>query len=128
MIRVRLLVFALAGCVASATTFACRSASPYDVAQQANTVTLVVQNQNFNDMDVYAVAGGLATRIGTVTGNSSARFGLSDALYNAPDFRIVATPIGGNGRASTGPVHVSSGQTIEFTIAPVARMSSVMVR
>jgi hypothetical protein len=92
------------------------------------TELLAVQNQNFDDIDVCAVAGGLATRIGTVTGNSTARFGLSDVLYNMPDFRIVATPIGGNGRASTGPISVSSGQTIQFTIAPVARMSSVMVR
>jgi hypothetical protein len=128
MIRARLVLFALAGCFASAASLACRSAGPYDVAQQANSATLVVQNQNFNDVDVYAVAGGLATRIGTVTGNSTARFGLSEALYNSPDFRIVATPIGGNGRASTGPISVSSGQTIEFTIAPVLRMSSVMVR
>jgi hypothetical protein len=127
MIRARLAALALASCLVSAAP-ACRSAGPYDVSQQANTATLVVQNQNFNDVDVYAVAGGLATRIGTVTGNSTGRFGLSEALYTAPDFRIVATPIGGNGRASTGPLVVSPGQTIEFTVAPVLRMSSVMLR
>jgi hypothetical protein len=127
MIRARLAALALASCLVSVAS-ACRSAGPYDVSQQANTATLVVQNQNFNDVDVYAVAGGLATRIGTVTGNSTARFGLSEALYTAPDFRIVATPIGGNGRASTGPLIVSPGQTIEFTVAPVLRMSSVMLR
>jgi hypothetical protein len=127
MIHARLAALALASCLVSAAS-ACRSAGPYDVTQQANTATLVVQNQNFNDVDIYAVAGGLATRIGTVTGNSTARFGLSEPLYTAPDFRIVATPIGGNGRASTGPLVVSPGQTIEFTVAPVLRMSSVMLR
>jgi hypothetical protein len=127
MIRARIAALALAGCLVSAISPACRSAGPYDVAQQSNTATLIVQNQNFNDVDVYALAGGLATRIGTVTGNSAGRFGLSEALYNSPDFRIVATPIGGNGRASTGPISVSPGQTVEFTVAPVLRMSSVMV-
>jgi hypothetical protein len=73
MNRARLVLFALAGCVASAVSSGCRSASPYDVADRSNTAALVVQNENFNDMDVYAVAGGLATRIGTVSGNSTAR-------------------------------------------------------
>jgi hypothetical protein len=127
MIRARLAALALASCLVAAAS-ACRSSGSYDVSQQGNTATLVVQNQNFNDVDVYAVAGGLATRIGTVTGNSTTRFGLSEALYTAPDFRVVATPIGGNGRASTGPLVVSPGQTIEFTVAPVLRMSSVMLR
>src|SRR5438067_4365929 len=35
-------------------------------------VGLVVQNQNFYDMDVYVVSEGLATRVGDVTGNSTA--------------------------------------------------------
>lgn len=128
MIRSSLMAIGLACCVASVASSACRSASPYEVGQSSNTAVLVVNNQNFNDVDVYAVGGGLATRIGTVPGNSSARFGLSDALYTASDFRIVATPIGGNGRASTGTINVSSGQTIEFTVAPVLRMSSVLLR
>jgi hypothetical protein len=128
MTRLRLFALAMLTCVATAVAEGCRSGSPYDVSQQSNTATLVVRNDNFNDVDVYAVAGGLATRIGTVTGNSTAHFGLSDALYNSTDFRVVATPIGGNGRASTGPISVSSGQTIYFNIAPVLRMSSASVR
>jgi hypothetical protein len=108
---------------------ACRSGSPYDVsAAQPGNITLVVRNNNFADVDVYAVSSGLATRIGTVTGNTTASFSLNPSLVSPTDFRVVATPIGGNGRASTGSIVVSQGQTIEFTIGPVLNQSTVSIR
>jgi hypothetical protein len=119
---------ALALSLALAST-ACRSAGPYDPdRQQSGSVTLVVRNDNFADVDVYAIADGLATRVGTVTGNSTARFALSPTVVAASDLRIVATPIGGNGRASSGPLLVSPGQTIQFNIAPALRQSNAIVR
>lgn len=118
-----------AALVALSGVAACRSASPYDVGEaQPGNIGLVVRNNNFNDVDVYAVSSGLPSRIGTVTGNSSATFSLNPSLVSPTDFRIVATPIGGNGRASTGTVIVSPGQTIEFTIGPVLSQSTVSIR
>ena len=92
-----------------------------------SAVGLRVRNNNFLDMDIYAVSAGLATRLGTVTGNSSRNFVLDPSLAT-PDLRIVATPIGGNGRASTGQVLVSPGQTIDFTIGAVLQNSTVFIR
>jgi len=92
------------------------------------TVGLVVQNQNFYDMDVYVVSEGLATRIGDVTGNSTARFTLDPSFFPSNELRVIATPVGGNGRASSGALNVAPGQTISFTIAPVLRQSSAIVR
>jgi hypothetical protein len=93
----------------------------------AAAVGLRVKNNNFLDMDVYAVSAGLATRLGTVTGNSSRNFVLDPSLAT-PDLHIVATPIGGNGRASTGQVLVSPGQTIDFTIGAILQNSTVFIR
>jgi hypothetical protein len=93
----------------------------------SSAIGLHVKNDNFLDMDVYAVSDGLATRLGTVTGNSSRNFVL-DATLAVQDFRIVATPIGGNGRASSGSVSVSPGQTIDFTIGSILRNSTVFIR
>jgi hypothetical protein len=93
----------------------------------ATAIGLHVKNDNFLDMDVYAVSDGLATRLGTVTGNGSRNFVL-DATLAVQDFRIVATPIGGNGRASSGAVSVSPGQTIDFTIGSILRNSTVFIR
>jgi hypothetical protein len=74
-----------------------------------------------------AVSDGLATRLGTVNGNNSRIFTLNPSLA-VRDLRIVATPIGGNGQASTGEVIVSPGQTIEFRIGSTLRNSSVSIR
>ena len=86
-----------------------------------------VTNQNFLDMAQDAVSDGLATRLGTVNGNNSRIFTLNPSLA-VRDLRIVATPIGGNGQASTGEVIVSPGQTIEFRIGSTLRNSSVSIR
>jgi hypothetical protein len=124
----RLVTLGLAACLACAATAGCRSGSAYDVGRVADGVGLVVRNDNFYDVDVYAVADVLATRIGTVTGNSTQRFELSPSITGAGDLRVVATPIGGNGRASSGPLAVSRGQTIFFTVASQLRQSTATVR
>jgi len=113
--------FALSGSACARTGQAAGDLAP------ATSIGLSVMNQNFLDMDVYAVSDGLATRLGTVTGNSNRSFSLHSSLASR-DLRIVATPIGGNGRASTGEVVVSPGQTIEFRIGSILRNSSVSVR
>lgn len=93
----------------------------------ANAIGVHVQNDNFLDVDVYAVSEGLPTRLGTVTGNSSGNFVLDGSLASQ-DLRIVATPIGGNGRASSGTVVASPGQTIDFRIGSILRNSTVSIR
>jgi hypothetical protein len=93
----------------------------------ATSIGLEVKNQNFYDMDVYAVSQGLATRVGTVTGNTTRTFMLHPSLASQ-DLRIVATPIGGNGRASSGNVAVSPGQTVVFTIGSTLRNTTVVIR
>jgi hypothetical protein len=98
-----------------------------DVAP-ATAIGLRVRNDNFLDMDVYAISAGLATRVGTVTGNSRRNFVLDASLADGQDFRIVATPIGGNGRATTGNIAVSPGQLIDFTIGSTLRNSSVIIK
>jgi hypothetical protein len=108
---------------------ACRSADPYDVNEpRPQGAMLVVNNQYFYDMDLYAVGDGLATRIGTVTGNSTGRFALNESLRSSTNLQIVGTPIGGNGRASTGLIHPSGGETITFTISPTLRGNAVLIR
>ncbi|HEY6830382.1 MAG TPA: hypothetical protein VI259_26195 [Gemmatimonadaceae bacterium] len=98
-----------------------------DVAP-STAIGLRVRNDNFLDMDVYAISEGLATRLGTVTGNSRHNFVLDASLADGRDFRIVATPVGGNGRATTGNIAVGPGQLIDFTIGSTLRNSSVIIQ
>ncbi len=124
--RVALLGLALA--LPSLSSTACRSGGAYEADSVPDAIGLVVRNDNSYDMDVYAVADGLATRVGDVNGNATKRFALSSSMYGASDFRVVATPIGGNGRASTGPIVVSRGSTVYFTVSPSLRQSTVSIR
>jgi hypothetical protein len=93
----------------------------------ASAVGLDVKNQNFLDVDVFSIVDGLSTRLGTVTGNSSRHF-LLDPMVGSRDFHLIAVPIGGSGRASSGNVVVSPGQTIVFTVGSVLANSNVFVR
>jgi len=114
--------------LASLAVWSCRSGNPYELGSvEGGGATLEVVNQNFSDMDVYAVAGGLATRVGTVTGNSTSKFALHSSMISADGLRVVASPIGGNGRASSGNLSVSPGQTIRFTIGVSLRLSHAEV-
>jgi len=128
MRRLRLLVGVLS--IGAAAPMAACTHTPQasgDVAP-ATAIGLRVRNDNFLDMDVYAISAGLATRLGTVTGNSRHNFVLDASMADGQDFRIVATPIGGNGRATTGTLAVSPGQLIDFTIGSTLRNSSVIIR
>ena len=124
----RILIGLLAASATLSTATACARTNQAagDLAPEAS-IGLVVTNQNFWDMDVYAVSEGLSTRIGTVTGNTSRRFILNPSVASR-DLRIVGSPIGGSGQASSGNVTVLPGQTLTFTIAPNLRNSTVTIR
>jgi hypothetical protein len=93
----------------------------------SGAVEVNVRNNATQDMDVYAVSEGLPTRLGTVTAASTARFTLDPSFFPSNELRLVATPIGGNGRASSGPLVVRPGQRIDFDIAPLLHASSASV-
>ena len=129
MRRMRLWVGVLAFGAAVPMAGACtRTAQAAGDVAPATAIGLRVRNDNFLDMDVYAISAGLATRLGTVTGNSRRNFVLDASMADSQDFRIVATPVGGNGRATTGNIAVSPGQLIDFTIGSTLRNSSVIIR
>ena len=117
--------------VASATLQTATACSRTDEAGgdvvPAAAIGLTVTNDNFLDMDVFAVSNGVSTRLGMVTGNGHRTFSLNPSMASR-DLRIVATPIGGNGRASTGEVTVSPGQIIDFRIGSVLQNSTVTIR
>lgn len=118
----------LMGAMAAFTATACtRTNEAAGTLAPANVVGLRVQNNNFLDVDVYAVSQGVPTRIGTVTGNSTKSFAIDGSLVTQ-DFRVIATPIGGSGQASTGAIIVAPGQTIEFTVGSTLRNSTVSIR
>ncbi len=130
MERIGLVVVGLAGLLSFS---ACSSMertgeASGNVASAANAVDLRVVNNNFSDVDVYAVRNGERTRIGTVTGNSTQSFTLGPSLFPTNDLSLIAVPIGGFGAASSGRLSVSAGDQIDFRIMPVLNQSTAVLR
>ncbi len=125
----------LAGVLLASGTVGCRSARRTEVSAGGEVevrdekVAIVVRNDNYLDVNVYAVASsGQYQRLGTVTGNGRGTFTLRESFSPTGSFSLVADPIGANGNVSSGTLLVHGGQTVEFTIAPVLAQSMATVR
>jgi hypothetical protein len=127
-LRIFAVLLAVAPIAAGAGLTACgRTNEAGGEVVPATAVGLDVRNQNFLDVDVFSIVDGLSTRLGTVTGNGSRHF-LLDPSVGSRDFHLIAVPIGGAGRASSGNVAVGPGQTIVFTVGATLQNSNVIVR
>lgn len=127
MLNVRAFIGSLAVAATLAGASACSRTNELggEIAP-ANAVGVHVVNQNFLDVDVYAVSAGVPTRLGTVTGNTVKDFLVNPSLATT-DLRLVATPIGGNGRGVSGPLVAAPGQTIEFRVGSFLPNSSAFI-
>jgi hypothetical protein len=91
-------------------------------------IALDVTNHNFLDVVVYVVHDGQQTRVGTVTGSSSAIFYVSARLLGqGREIQLVGHPIGGNDLARSETIVVQPGQYIAWTLETDLRRSSVGV-
>lgn len=97
-------------------------------APRRSPITLVLSNQNFADMTIYSVEVGRRARVGMVGGNSSATLNVSSSFFPGGRLNLVAVPIGGSGRAGTGPLMVNGGETVYFTITPQLSTSYASVQ
>jgi hypothetical protein len=104
------------------------SATPPPPAASAGEIALAVTNHNFLDVVVYVLHDGQQTRVGTVTGSSSATFYLPGRLLGqGRELQLLGHPIGGTDLASTETLVVQPGQYIEWTLETDLRRSSVGV-
>jgi hypothetical protein len=93
----------------------------------AADVYVTVSNQNWLDVDVYAVRGGSRLRIGQVTGSGSARLKIPASAIVAGQVQLMADPIGSNERYVTEVMSVAPDQRVQLTVASAMRMSSYAV-
>ena len=124
MVR-EIIIAGLAVLVLDATACAPRHRSP--AAAPPEPVEVTVNNSNYLDVDVFAVRGTSRSRIGSVTGLSSATFQVP--AHYAPDgnLQLLVDPIGSDATYLTDKIAVSHGQHIELTVTAVLRMSSYAV-
>lgn len=90
-------------------------------------IPLQVKNENYLDVNIFAVVNGLSRRLGTVNGNTTQKFNIPWNFANGQPISITATPIGGSGSASSGMLQVGMGQMIDFRVASLLRQSTASV-
>lgn len=89
-------------------------------------VPVHVVNENYLDMNVAALIGGVSRRLGDVTGNSTRDFELTSP-YGEP-ITLIAVPIGGRGEFVSSSLNVGVGQAIVLHIGSSLRQSIAVLR
>ncbi len=104
--------------LALALAAGCSSAAAVSRLPQPET-TLRVTNQAYLDMTVYVVNGGQLTRLGIVTGNTTATLVIPRRLVFGPTtLRFQADPIGANRAPVSEEITVTAGDEVGMTIPP----------
>jgi hypothetical protein len=92
------------------------SASPPAAVEQATDgASLEVENNSTSDVRIFVLRGSLPTRLGMVTGMSTATFPLTRLMIDR-DIRLYATPVGGTQRARTDAFRVRAGQLVSWKL------------
>ncbi|MFN2566019.1 MAG: hypothetical protein ABR499_13565 [Gemmatimonadaceae bacterium] len=114
----------VAGCGRAAQS----AAAAHDVtALSDDGVRLRVQNNTGVDMKILVVDGGTWKSIGFAGAQSTVSFDVGGLNQSGAPLRILATPIGAEGAARSGPLTVLPGQTVTFTIeADLARSFAII--
>jgi hypothetical protein len=96
-------------------------------APRAEEATLVVRNDYFGEMDVFAVMGSTRTRIGTVGTGTTQQFRLSRTLMARPWIQFQLDPLGPVGPFTYQPISFTPGSRVELAVAPTLQMSSYAI-
>jgi hypothetical protein len=87
---------------------------------QNQPTVLQVDNQGFQDMDVYAVRSGQRVRLGLATGIHKTNFTIPSSLVSGlTPLRFIADPIGGRRASVSQEITVAPGDTVVMTIPAV---------
>ena len=119
-----------AACGASRSTVARPApktgATPAEPA--SNSIAVQVDNQNFNDMNIYLVNGGQRWLVGQAGGLSKTTLRISSGLATSGGrVRLIADGMAGAGRISTPTLLVAPGQSIFWTIGSDPSTSTATV-
>ena len=109
---------------------ACASAMeerPANAFTGETATTVMVNNNNWSDITVYATRNGATVRLGSVTSMSTERFELPAVMLGAGELRLIADPLGSTNTYRTQPVLVTRGQEIEFTLQNNLALSTLSV-
>ena len=82
---------------------------------QTGGASLEVENNSTADVRIFVLRGSMPTRLGLVSGMSTATFELRPQLIDR-EIRLYATPVGGTQRARTDMFRVRAGQLVSWKL------------
>src|SRR4051812_13912731 len=98
-----------------------------DPAEAAKTVTLEVQNDNPNPMELRIVVNDQSYFVGSVGGAEKTSMLLDPRWFPTGFMYVVGIPADARGRALAGPLAAGKGDRIKFSISPTLSMSRATV-
>lgn len=102
--------------------------APSDVPVSQTEIVIRVKNHHFQDVVIYALVHDVRTRVGTVTGSSTAVFLVSSRLLGqGGEFQLFGDAIGSDEYAITERLIVQPGQYIDWTLESSLSRSTVSV-
>jgi hypothetical protein len=129
MTVVRQNLLALAAMLLAAGGCAYGNTTMHDAGMQDDRTFIRVMNNNWSDMTIYLVRGGMQRRLGTVTSQTSHTFVVPTHLISsANDVRLLADPIGSSRKFASPAIMLNAGQTAEWQLENSLALSSVWVR
>jgi hypothetical protein len=97
---------------------ACTTAGAKNRAAEPET-SVQVENQSFNDMNIYVVRSSQRIRLGTATGNSNTKLKLPRGIiFGITELQFIADPIGGRSLPVSESISVSPGDQVRLIIPP----------
>jgi len=109
----------LSACASGANRASTRASPP--------PILLTVTNQNWLDVDVFALRGSTRYRLGAVGGNSSATLRIPSSLAARGEVQLMADPVGSNDVYVSDLIQIAPDQGLQLTLAPRMRMSTYAV-
>jgi hypothetical protein len=125
----RFLRNALVSAVAVVALGACAPATEQaGFGARDSQTTLVVKNNNWQEVVIYMMRGASRARLGSVPGMGSGRFRIAETMVNGiGDVRIVADPIGSQQTYTSPAINVVPGSEVELQVQSHISISSFAV-
>ncbi len=88
-------------------------------------IPVVVENDNFNDVTVYAMTGSASYRLGTVTGIHSDTLHIRQAYLAGGPLRLLVDPIGSLNAYLSDPVIVDQRSEVQLDVGQTLALSTI---
>jgi hypothetical protein len=110
---------AIAAAALAAVLTSCAHATRNTAAGSQQPTVVQIDNQNWNDVDVFVIRGLERQRLGMVNGVSKATLRIPDRLiFGVTPLRFVIRPIAGVRNAVSEEIPVSPGDEVQLTVPP----------